>query len=130
MQEWQKKVTTIYNQNLSKDRHYHSITHLYYEAVDFSEKGNYGVLNRLTLVASKLGNISLKEIGEMVAYKNIRNSIAHKTKWDSGRDREKYGAALECINKTTGTNAYIKLEEEEKLLLISAVRKCANLLYN
>ncbi|CAG8772371.1 1187_t:CDS:1, partial [Rhizophagus irregularis] len=40
--------------------------------------------------------------------------------WDSGRDQEKYEAALECINKTTGTNAYIKLEEEEKLLLISA----------
>jgi hypothetical protein len=127
IKNWQDRVTTMYNQNLHRDKHYNSITHLYSDAIEFNEKGNHGVKNRLTLVASKLGNVTLTEVGKMVVYKKIRNSIAHKSKWDSGRDQEKYEAALGCIDKATGTNAYIVTEEKE--ILISAVRKCANFLY-
>ena len=50
-----------------------------------SEKGNHGVKNRLVLVAKKLGNVTFEEVEKMVVYKNIRNDIAHKSKWDSAR---------------------------------------------
>ncbi|PKY45819.1 hypothetical protein RhiirA4_460489 [Rhizophagus irregularis] len=104
MKKWEEKLLAMYNQGLRRDRHYHSLTHLYYEGD------------------------RLKEGERMVAYKNIRNSIAHKTKWDPVRNREKYRASLQCIDIATGTNAYIIIEKKE--LLISAVRKCANFLYN
>jgi hypothetical protein len=117
----------MYNQNLPRDRHYKSLAHLYYDAMKFSEKGNHGVKNRLVLVAKKLGNVTF-EVEKMVVYKNIRNDIAHKSKWDSSKDRAKYDSALECIDRATGTNAYITIDKKE--VLISAVRKCADLLYN
>uniref|UniRef100_U9UIS6 Uncharacterized protein n=1 Tax=Rhizophagus irregularis (strain DAOM 181602 / DAOM 197198 / MUCL 43194) TaxID=747089 RepID=U9UIS6_RHIID len=128
MKKWEEKLLAMYNQGLRRDRHYHSLTHLYYEGDRLKEGGNVGVENRLVLMAGKLGIVYLNEIERMVAYKNIRNSIAHKTKWDPVRNREKYRASLQCIDIATGTNAYIIIEKKE--LLISAVRKCANFLYN
>ncbi|RIA83687.1 hypothetical protein C1645_833403 [Glomus cerebriforme] len=80
IEKWQDEVTTMYNQNLPRDRN--------------------------------LGNVTFEEVEKMVVYKNIRNNIAHKSKWNSGRNREKYEEALECINRATCTNAYINKDKK------------------
>ena len=112
IKKWEEKFIEMYNQNLRKDRHYHLLTHLYYEAEKLKKKGNLGVENRLILIAGKLGDIDLDEIEKMVTYKNIRNNIAHKKKWDPERDQGKYRASLECIDIATGTNVYITIEKK------------------
>jgi hypothetical protein len=65
----------------------------------------------------------------MVIYRNIRNKFAHKKKWNqeekNRKNQNKYQAALECIDVAM---AYFTIAEKE--LLISALRKCANYLYN
>src|ERR1043165_5983341 len=99
-----KKLLAMYNRGLRRDRCYFSLTHLYHEGDKLKKEGNVGVENRLILIAGRLSNVDLNEIERMVAYKNIRNSIAHKTKWDPARNREKYRASLQCIDIATGTN--------------------------
>jgi len=104
IKKWEEKLLEMYNRGLRRDKHYTSLTHLYYEGVRLRKEGNVGVENRLILMAGRLSNVNLNEIKRMVAYKNIRNSIAHKTKWDPARNREKYRASLQCIDIATGTN--------------------------
>jgi len=87
IKKWEEKLLAMYNQGLCKDKCYFSLTYLYYEGDRLKKESNVGIENCLTiLIAGRLSNVDLNEIERMVAYKNIQNSIAHKTKWDLARN--------------------------------------------
>lgn len=93
----------MYNQNQRYGRHNISIMKRW----NLVRRVMIALKSRLTLVASKLGNITSDEIGKMVVI------VLHTRKWDPvGRDWEKYNASLECIDIATGTNLYISIDQK------------------
>jgi hypothetical protein len=136
---WQIEALNIYNRSLRPDSKYNAFVHLYYDAIAKEKKGDIGIKNRLDMVIKRIGNLTMEEVGEMMAYRCIRNSISHKKKWDVEKDkdgrkvrvknRETYDEALKRFRDATGGDAYIYVEKQN-VLYSSALEKCANYLYN
>ncbi|CAG8516025.1 15042_t:CDS:2 [Funneliformis caledonium] len=122
MERWQEKVIDMYNQSLGPRFHYKLFSHLYYNAYNFSKKGDDNMKNQLTLITNRLDNVTFEEVGKIVSYRNIQNSIVYKEKWNLvGKNRRIYEAALERINVATDDNAYIAIRLKE--ILISGLKK-------
>ncbi|CAB4484449.1 unnamed protein product [Rhizophagus irregularis] len=82
------------------------------------------------MVIKRIGNPTIEEVGEMMAYRRMRNSISHKKKWDiekvkNGRkdgvkNKKTYDDVLERFREATGGDAYIYVEKKD--VLYSALR--------
>jgi hypothetical protein len=89
---------------------------------------NHEVKNRLTEEAKKFGDIGYYGLGIMAGYKNFRNSIAHKKKWNPEvKNRGQHKEALERIEVTIIINVNFNIKKLQTLR--SLLEKCVNNLY-
>ncbi|CAB5349061.1 unnamed protein product [Rhizophagus irregularis] len=127
---WQVEALKLYNRSLRPESKYYVFIYLYIDAIKKEKEGNIGIKNRLDMVIKRIGNPTIEEVGEMMAYRRMRNSISHKKKWDiekvkNGRkdgvkNKKTYDDVLERFREATGGDAYIYVEKKD--VLYSALR--------
>ena len=65
-------------------------------------------------------------------YRTLRNSIAHKEKWDLVKDKRQrkfqYDQAVKLMHEAASADGYIVMKRKD--ILRSALEKCAKYLYN
>jgi hypothetical protein len=128
---WQIEALKIYNRSLRPDNKYDVFIHLYIDAIKKEKEGDIGIKNRLDMAIKRIGNLTMEEVGEMMTYRRIRNTISHKKKWDVEKDKngrkdraknkETHDDALKRFREATGGDAYIHVEKQH--VLYSALEK-------
>ncbi|PKY61178.1 hypothetical protein RhiirA4_550878 [Rhizophagus irregularis] len=86
---WQVEALKLYNRSLRQESKYYVFIHLYIDAIKKEKEGDIGIKNRLDIymVIKRIGNLTIEEVGVMMAYSYMRNSISHKKKWDIEKDK-------------------------------------------